>query len=140
MLILFSLSGAAASAAEVAPGRWKIQDSQVAPWATSTEEARASDEMMLDGRSIDFRSNQISAPEPLNCERPAYRIANVPPDYLFQGSLRQPAADARSLGFRTAKIPTLKTGCEGLIDFHFIDDGTAMFALNNRLYTIVRDQ
>ncbi|MDB5723917.1 MAG: hypothetical protein JWQ16_671, partial [Novosphingobium sp.] len=61
-----------------------------------------------------------------------------PPANLFQGGLTAPAAQAAELGFRPAAIPTLETGCEGLIDFHFTEAGTALFALNNNIYTLRR--
>lgn len=53
---------------------------------------------------------------------------------IFQGVLTEPARQAAALGFAEKAIATLETGCEGLLDYHFRDDGTAMFALNNAIY------
>ena len=45
---------------------------------------------------------------------------------------------AKALGFAATPIRTLETGCESWFDYHFIDDRTAMFALDNMIYTIRR--
>ncbi|MGE5723286.1 MAG: hypothetical protein ACM3YM_12585, partial [Sphingomonadales bacterium] len=61
------------------------------------------------------------------------------PDMLFQGTLTDPERQARALGYASGRtIRTLETGCEGAIDFHFIDARTALFALNNRIYRLER--
>ena len=43
-------------------------------------------------------------------------------------------AIAASLGFTSARIKTLETGCE--IDVHFVDDATAEVGLNDYVYTL----
>lgn len=72
----------------------------------------------------------------LACRSPHYRVLEASPGYLFQGGLTSPAAQATALGFRSARIATLETGCTGAIDFHFINDATVLFALDNMIYTL----
>ena len=92
----------------------------------------------LVGKTLTYTRPRIVAPAPLACIRPRYRWIAFPAENLFQGGLTAPAAQALALGFRGAAIPTLETGCEGLIDFHFTKAGTALFALNNNIYTLRR--
>ena len=51
---------------------------------------------------------------------------------------RRRAEQATALGFPARAIRTLETGCAGAIDFHFTREGTALFALNNLIYTLRR--
>ncbi|MBR0801476.1 hypothetical protein JQ615_39650 [Bradyrhizobium jicamae] len=135
------LAGAAASA-NAAPveylGNWTIASSQPAPWAEANEKPVASDLKALIGHGVIFRTDRIEAPPPLGCRKPHYAIKSYEPDMLFQGGLTDPKPQAASLGFSGATIPTLETGCEGAIDFHFPDGNTALFGLNNRIYKLVR--
>ena len=63
-------------------------------------------------------------------------MLDVGAEYLFQGGLTAPAAQAAALGFRGPRIATLETGCAGAIDFHFVNAKTALFALDNMVYTL----
>jgi hypothetical protein len=45
-----------------------------------------------------------------------------------------PVKIAASVGFRGSKWKTLETGCD--FDFHFIDERTAAFALDNYIYRL----
>ena len=85
-----------------------------------------------------FAANRIDAPPPLTCAGPRYEIKTYPPDGLFQGNLTDPDKQAVALGYRIPQIMTLETGCPDIIDFHFVDANTAMFALDNRLYRMER--
>ena len=116
-------------------GAWRITGSQPAPWVKPGHSFGRRDIDHLDGRQLTFSSRAIAAPAPLACNGPHYEVKQVGPDYLFQGNLTRPAAQARALGYAPT-ITTLETGCE--IDFHFIDADAALFALNNRLYRIER--
>jgi hypothetical protein len=118
-------------------GTWRITGSQLAPWYKLGDALSPSDVRHLTDARVTFAARAITAPVPLACKGPHYEVKEVGPDYLFQGSLTDPAAQAKALGYRP-KITTLETGCEGLIDFHFIDADTALFGLNNRLYRMER--
>jgi hypothetical protein len=131
---------ATAQSAEAAPtpflGVWRIIETRVAPWAKPGESAFSPEEQRaLVGSTVTYGKRAITARAPLGCAGPHYRWHDVAPDYLFQGTLTDPVNQARALGFG-ATIATLETGCEGLIDFHFVDGRTAMFALNNMIYTL----
>lgn len=119
-------------------GDWLIAEVHPAPWVDAKDLAAAPFDDNLVGRSVTYTATRILAPRPLACSRPRYRWIAFPPENLFQGGLTAPAAQAAALGFRAAAIPTLETGCEGLIDFHFTEAGTALFALNNNIYTLRR--
>jgi hypothetical protein len=90
----------------------------------------------LVGKNVIYTPTRIAGPRPLAWSGPRYRWVAYLPENVFQGGLTAPAAQAAALGFRPAAIPTLETGCEGLIDFHFTEAGTALFALNNNIYTL----
>lgn len=119
-------------------GPWRIENSRPAPWAQLDAATVTPDLKRLTGRTIGFSPRAIAGPPPLGCRRPHYELKQYAPDMLFQGSLTDPVRQARSLGFVRPGVKTLETGCEGAIDFHFLDARTAMFALNNRLYRVVR--
>ena len=119
-------------------GSWTVQGSEPAPWASAADKPVASDLKALIGKTVVFRADRIEAPAPLGCRKPHYEIKQYEPDMLFQGNLTRPKAQATSLGFAGSKVPTLETGCEGAIDFHFAGSDAAMFALNNRVYKMVR--
>ena len=85
-----------------------------------------------------FAADRIDAPPPLACAGPRYEIKTSPPEGLFQGNLTDADKQAAALGYRSPQIMTLETGCPDIIDFHFVDANTAMFALDNRLYRMER--
>jgi hypothetical protein len=118
-------------------GNWRIAGSQLAPWYKRGDALSPSDVRHLTGARVTFSARAIAAPVPLACKGLHYELKEVDPDYLFQGSLTDPAAQAKALGYKP-KITTLETGCEGLIDYHFINPDTALFGLNNRLYRMER--
>jgi hypothetical protein len=137
-LILALTAGTRLSATEPGfYGRWLITEARVAPWARPGQEAfDTAEQHRLIGSKVIYAKTRITGPAPLGCVKPRYRQFDALPDYLFQGGLTVPAAQARALGFRLHRIPTLETGCEGDIDFHFVDSRTALFGLNNMIYTL----
>ena len=118
-------------------GKWTIATSQPAPWSKPGEKPVASDVEALIGHDVTFRKDRIDAPSPLRCRKPHYEIKPYTPDLLFQGSLTDPDKQAAALGYGKS-IATLETGCEGAFDFHFLNNDSAMFGLNNRLYRLER--
>ena len=134
--VLATLPGQAADRSFM--GTWTIAASQAAPWADAGERPVASDLRALMGKSVTFSADRIVAPRPLACAKPHYLMKSYPPDMLFQGTLKDPPRDAGALGFAGERIPTLETGCEGALDFHFVGRDKAMFGLNNRVYVLTR--
>jgi len=140
--VLLGFLGASAQARDIdIPffGLWMITKATPAPWV---DRAHASDPFLAQrwvGKKVIFLWDVIDAPDPLGCDAPDYRTVEVPPEGLFQGALTSPVIQAQALGFRAgAPVITLQTDCEGAIDFHFVNTTTAMFALNNVIYTLRR--
>lgn len=132
--------GASARSADHFPayfGAWIIASADPAPWLAPGSPLPA--EHGLVGKTVIYTPDRISGPKPLRCRRPDYRLVDIPPEGLFQGNLVRPAAQAHALGLIGAKVRTLQTGCAGLIDFHFTETGDALFALDNRIYTLRKD-
>ena len=120
-------------------GLWMITKATPAP---SIDGQHKSDPFLAQrwvGKKVIFRWSVIDAPFPLGCDAPDYRTVDVPPEGLFQGNLTSPVIQAHALGFRAgAPVTTLQTDCEHFIDYHFINRSTAMFALDNVIYTLRR--
>lgn len=140
--LLLALAGTSAQARDIRfPffGVWMITQARPAPWV---DKAHAADPFLSQrwvGKKVIFFWDGIDAPFPLGCDRPGYRTVEMPPEGLFQGNLTSPVIQAQALGFRAgAPVTTLQTDCEGLIDFHFASRTTAMFALDNVIYTLRR--
>jgi hypothetical protein len=140
MLAMYGVSTSAYAARFEFLGTWTVATSEPAPWADAEEKPVASDLKALIGHSVSFQVDRIDAPAPLRCRKPKYEIKPYMPDMLFQGSLTDPKKQALALGFAGDGIPTLETGCEGAIDFHFLNADNAMFGLNNRIYRIQRNK
>lgn len=118
-------------------GTWQITGAQPAPWIKPGEDVfDAAEQRRLIGSKVVFRKLRIDGLSPLGCVRTRYRRFEAAPDYLFQSGLTDPVPQARALGFHLRTIPTLETGCAGDIDFHFADPTTALFGLNNMIYTL----
>jgi hypothetical protein len=142
MLITALLAPTAAAAAPAQPylGRWLIAEAHPAPWYDPADPGTAPFDAGLVGKSIVYEPRRIRGPGVLACSRPRYRILDYPPDGLFQGGLKRPAEQAAALGFRGSAIRTLETGCPGWLDFHYLDADTALFALDNMVYTLRRQR
>lgn len=138
LLAAAMLAGAPAHSATPLPflGRWLIAEAHPAPWVMAGDAASASPDARLVGMTLVYERARIRGPRLLACRRPNYQVLSVEPEGLFQGNLTAPAAQAGALGYSGSAIQTLQTGCAGAIDFHFLDSRTAIFALDNVLYTI----
>lgn len=115
-------------------GAWTIESFARSPWGQPP-----ADSGQLVGQSIVFSSDAISGPGVLACRSPRYSVVKAPAEGLFQGMLGSGTAAAKAaakLGFRGRAFPTLSTGCEHSIDFHFNGARTAAFALDNAIYFI----
>jgi hypothetical protein len=127
-------------------GSWTIAKAVVAPWADAGTKPSSAEMKSLIGKTVTFKKGQITGPGILACSGPTYDLDDGGPDMLFQGALTQkpdgseqdPAKPAADLGFHGSTIKTLQTGCENEIDYHFVDDATLEFGLNDYVYTMTR--
>lgn len=138
LLALAALAGTPAGAGTSQPflGRWLIAGARPAPWVVAGDAASAPADAGLVGLALVYERTRIRGPRLLACARPHYRMVAVEPEGLFQGNLTAPAAQANALGYSGRAIQTLQTGCAGAIDFHFVNARTALFALDNMIYTL----
>jgi hypothetical protein len=128
-------------------GTWRIESAAVAPWAGPGRAPDASEMKSLVGKTVTFEAARIRGPRPLACPELKYVLIDSPPEALFQGMFEemqsrdpsvQPAKVAEALGFKSPSVRTLETGCANELDFHFVDETTAMFGLNDYIYTLRR--
>lgn len=122
-------------------GSWDVMDVQAAPWVEASYNPPVNDEIAK-GR-ITFMGNSVQAPDFLNCDKARFEITTVPPEYLFQGGLTDPATQARALGYKGGDIQNLAMSCirtdaDISMDFSMIDDGLMVFALDNMIYRLKR--
>jgi len=116
-----------------------------APWAEGAFPGDTAEMRTLVGKTLTFRSVAIDGPGLLACRKLKYRLVDSTPDMLFQGELAEardgkpppnPAAGAAALGFKGSSWKTLETGCGNELDFHFLDEKTAEFGLDNYVYRL----
>lgn len=120
-------------------GLWMITKATPAPWVDGQNAADPFLAQRWVGKKVIFTWRFIDAPFPLGCDAPDYRTIEAPPENLFQGNLTSPVIQAQALGFRAgAPVTTLQTDCENRIEYHFVNHSTAMFALDNVIYTLRR--
>lgn len=126
-------------------GTWKIDSAKVGPWWTDTKKPDPAEMNTLVGKTITITAAGITGPRALACKGPKYVVKDYPADMLFQGAFEEmqrrnksadPAKLAATLGFKGSQWKTLETGCGNELDFHFIDDTTAAFGLNNYVYIL----
>lgn len=130
--IVFCLAEPCMAADPFYRGAWTIEKFAPAPFGRPFDHAG-----QLVGERVVFAARSISGPGVLACRSPRYALFKVPVEGLFQGTLgdRQTAAKAAArLGILARRIPTVSTGCEHAIDFHFTSGRTAVFALDNAIY------
>ncbi len=124
-------------------GTWRVASAVVAPWADTLRPPSTAEKDALVGKTVVFRAASIDGPKQLACRNLKYKLVDSGPDMLFQGELAEPregkpppdpAAAAAALGFKGASWKTLETGCGNELDFHFLDEKTAEFGLNDYVY------
>jgi hypothetical protein len=126
-------------------GTWVVDGAQPAPWVDGSSGAQpVVNDAMRQGR-ITFAADRVDGPPPLGCAQVRYDVVRAGPEYLFQGGLADPAAQAAALGFGGGEIVHLNLGCvrddaDIGMDFSLIDADTAVFALDNVIYRMVREQ
>jgi hypothetical protein len=124
-------------------GSWDVVDVQPAPWVdpNASEKPYLHDDI-AQGR-ITFMADSVQGPGFLNCDKAHYETSKVPPDYLFEGGLTDPVRQAKELGFKGGEILQMSMGClagdaDISMDFDIIDEGVAVFALDNMIYKMKR--
>ena len=130
-------------------GSWMITGSAIAPWADPTHPPRSAESKRLAGKRVTFTPQRVVGPRPLGCAKSNYKAEVVGPDMIFEGMLAEPRGEmlggssaalaaAGALGFDDpGNIATLDAGCTE-VRFHHLHRGAMVFALNNRIYTMVR--
>ena len=95
--------------------------------------------------TVGIRLKEISGPGILACKGLHYKVRDYPADWLFQGAFGEmrhrhksvdPGKIAASLGFVGSSWKTLETGCANELDYHFKNEATAAFGLNDYVYTL----
>lgn len=119
-------------------GAWTIAEGHAAPWVDPKDPATAPFDDRILGKTVTFTPERIIAPRPLSCRKADYSLHDVPPEALFQGGLTRPAEQATALGFSGPTSRRLDTNCNAMLEYHFTDAGTMLFALNNTIYTLRR--
>lgn len=132
-----------AGAQEMFAGSWVVVDAQPAPWVDGSSGAPPAVNEAVPGGRITFAADRVDGPPPLGCTEPRYQVIEAGPEYLFQGGLGDPTAQAAALGFAPGDIVHLSLGCvrDGAdigMDFSLLDPDTALFALDNVIYRMVR--
>lgn len=118
-------------------GSWDVVDVQPAPWVENGQQFPVNEEIAK-GR-ITFMAKSVQAPGFLNCDQAKFKLTTVPPEFLFQGGLANPATQAAALGYKGGEIRNLAMSCVSgtgdiSMDFSMIADGEIVFALDNSIY------
>jgi hypothetical protein len=128
-------------------GTWKTATAQVAPWWM---EPGAPPQMNPEFQNtpIVFAASKSSGPSIVACKAPIYAVDIVRPRTLFEGHLRDVAADAAALGFTSQEITSqeitrMNLSCtddnkDVSLDFPMVDDDTILLGLDNMIYTLKR--
>ncbi len=143
-------AGLAAASALAAPadisiiGDWQIVEAQPGPWTDPADRPA----LMAEGKRmlklmISFAASQVhSKNKAFNCTRSViYEPNSLDPGSIFSGNLPEPnpTAAAMRLGFGRSGIPGVDVKCiNAAYTFHFRDPNTALFNLDNVIYTLKR--
>jgi len=124
-------------------GNWRIVSAGVAPWigADKILHIKEDNARRFMKQKISFTADQVKSRDPLlACKGPRYEATKIPPAGLFQGNLPEPKADvAKALGLPAGDVPGIDVACpNSLFSYHFRDKDTALFALDNVIYTLKR--
>jgi hypothetical protein len=128
-------------------GTFQIESAVVAPWVEAGRAPDAAEMKSLVGKKVTFEAARIRGPRAVACAHPSYEVVEAPRGQAFQGELEEvqsrggaKSADglAEALGFRSPTMRRLETGCGNELDYHFVDDDTVMFGLNDYVYRLKR--
>ena len=125
-------------------GRWQIASAAVAPWVKPDKIHEFVKEEYVRRtikQRITFEAAAVKSRDPIfACKGATYEPTRLPPDGLFQGSLPSPQGEiARALGLPDGTVPGVDVACpNSRFSYHFRDKDTALFALDNVIYTLKR--
>ena len=146
VLALLMFCAKCVSAQEAFGGIWHVIEAERAPWVAADRKLQPSAEAAFAHATFEFRADRVVGPSWTACRKPKYDLAPQPFNALFEGGLydpehglRDPAALAHRLGFQHEPVPSMTSSCSELL-FHLADADTALFALNNMIYTMRREQ
>lgn len=139
------LFAGAAFASQSFKGTWEVTKREPAPWLDVHISMEPHYAKELDKAKLVFADDKLSAPLGwMACENPKYEVYVVPFKGLFEGGLdikdrgyNYTADTARKLGFTKEPVLSLTSSCGELI-YHFADNDTMLFALDNVIYTLKR--
>lgn len=143
------LAGAAIAADEYKgtdfKGTWQVTKTAPAPWLEVRPELERHHNKELENAKLVFADEKLTAPyDWMGCKKPKYKTFTVPFNGLFEGGLNDKerglndaAAEARKLGFTKEPVTSVNASCGELI-YHFADNDTMLFALDNVIYTLTR--
>ena len=125
-------------------GKWEIAEAAPGPWTAEGDRAalNAQGKRMLKTVITFANGKVVSRYKAFNCTRSViYEPNALDPDSIFQGNLPEPnpTAAALRLGFKRGEIQGVDVRClKAKYTFHFRDANTAMFNLDNIIYTLKR--
>jgi len=137
--------GTAAAADPFYLGTWKIDSAVAGPWVDAPFPEDTAESKTLIGKTVTISAKGIKGPKVLSCAKPQYQVTDTGPEMLFQGELEEPHLNgkpdtpqqlAEKLGFKGTSWKTLDTGCENELEYHFLDERTAAFGLDNYVYML----
>jgi hypothetical protein len=131
-------------------GKFKIAAAQPAPWALAADQLDPGEPKRLVGRTIEIKADSIDGPGDFPCKGPQYQVIEGGPEMLFQGAFENmhtedPSQDMLKLAAQSGftgdtHFRTVVTGCAYDVDVSFgAGNDTARFALNDYIYTLVRE-
>ncbi len=125
-------------------GRWQIVSAGVAPWLAPDKihtTIKETDVRRFVKQRLTFEPTAVKSRDPLlACKDVRYEPTRIPPAGMFQGNLPEPKGEvARKLGLPDGTVPGVDVACPNArFSYHFPDKDTAMFALDNVIYTLKR--
>ena len=146
LALAFALAAGPAFAQARFAGQWDVVAGQPAPWAKDPTDAtdRAEARRFI-GQRLAIGAKTFKAPRPLGCARPTYEFRNAQADTLFEGALNydgrdkpaDPVAAARALGVAQKTVVGMTASCSE-VEFFLVAPDTALFGLNNWVFTLKR--
>jgi hypothetical protein len=141
--VTISLLACTTAQAQTLLGRWQITTAAVAPWISGDKihTLKESDVRRYIKQRVTFEAAAVKSRDPIfACKGPVYEPTRIPPGGLFQGGLPEPKGDiARALGLPDGVVPGVDVACpNSRFSYHFRDKDTALFALDNVIYTLKR--
>lgn len=143
---ILSLFAHAAYAEGDIKGTWNVTKMEPAPWLAVTPDSSPYYAEELEDGIVVFGDDKLTAPiKWMACEKPTYTVSNATPfNGLFEGGLEDKerglndaAGLAQKLGFTKEPVTSVTASCSELT-YHFADDNTLLFALDNVIYTLTR--